>query len=134
MNIILASGPVIVEDQKVLLNKHGDTIFWKFCGGKVEEFEHNLIWHAKRELKEEMGLDMEVTAPEPFFFYATKEKEGAKIDVILVHYLAKRIGEVSPGEDIREWRWVPLSDLAGLEKQGELAPNILPALKHFELL
>jgi len=32
--IIIASGPVIVENNKVLLNQHGDTEFWKFCGGR----------------------------------------------------------------------------------------------------
>lgn len=35
--IIIASGPVIVEDGKVLLNKHGEDNFWKFCGGQAEE-------------------------------------------------------------------------------------------------
>jgi len=37
--IIIASGPVIVEDGKVLLNKHGGTTFSKFCGGRVEDFD-----------------------------------------------------------------------------------------------
>lgn len=36
--IIIASGPVIVENNKVLLNQHGDTEFWKFCGGQVENY------------------------------------------------------------------------------------------------
>ena len=34
--IIVASGPVIVENNKVLLNQHGDDNFWKFCGGKCQ--------------------------------------------------------------------------------------------------
>lgn len=50
--IIIASGPVIVENGKVLLNKHGDTAFWKFCGGRVEDFETDLISNARREVKE----------------------------------------------------------------------------------
>ena len=49
--IIVASGPVVVEGGKVLLNKHGDTSFWKFCGGKVEDFDQNLFEAAKRETK-----------------------------------------------------------------------------------
>jgi hypothetical protein len=44
-----------------------------------------------------------------------------------VHWLAKRIGEIKPGADIREWQWLPL---AGLEKE-DLGSNILPALRHF---
>lgn len=132
--IIIASGPVIVEENKVLLNKHGDTPFYKFCGGKVEDYEHDLIWHAQRELKEEMGLDMEIIDPNPFFLYTTKEKDSEKIDVILVHFLAKSIGQIKPSEDIREWAWVPLLELEALVKKDELAPNIIPALKHFGYL
>jgi 8-oxo-dGTP pyrophosphatase MutT (NUDIX family) len=58
--IIIASGPVIVEDGKVLLNKHGDTEFWKFCGGRVEDFDLDLQEAARREVEEEMGIDIEV--------------------------------------------------------------------------
>ena len=54
--IIIASGPVIVENDKVLLNKHGDTKFYKFCGGRVEDLSTSLIDNAKREVKEEMGI------------------------------------------------------------------------------
>src|SRR4030042_3982392 len=120
--IISGSGPVIVEDDKVLLNQHGDTEFWKFCGGRVEDFETDLVENAKREVKEEMGIDIEILDLNPFLMYTKKETTDGTVDVILVHYLAKRIGEVKPGEDIREWKWIPLSDL---EKEN-LAPNILP--------
>lgn len=125
--IIIASGPVIVEDNKVLLNQHGDTTFWKFCGGRVEDFETDLIENARREVKEEMGIEIEILDPTPFFLYTIKEALEGKIDVILVHFLSKRIGEIKPGEDIREWKWIPLTDL----KNEPLAPNIVPALKHF---
>lgn len=125
--IIIASGPVIVENNKVLLNQHGDTDFWKFCGGKVEDFETDLIENARREVKEEMGIKIKILDENPFLLHTSKEIDGIKIDVILVHYLAERIGEIKPGEDIREWKWIPLEDL---EKEN-LAPNILPTLKHF---
>lgn len=128
--ILIASGPVIVEDEKVLLNQHGDTDFWKFCGGRVEDFSTNLIENARREVKEEMGIDITVLDDTPFLLYTKKEKDGLEIDVILVHYLAERMGEVKPGEDIKEWAWVPIKDL---EKEN-LAPNIIPTLKHFHFI
>lgn len=128
--IIIASGPVIVEDNKVLLNKHGDTTFWKFCGGKVEDYETGLAENAKREVKEEMGIGIEVLNKNPFITYAKKQtEEGISIDIILVHFLAKRIGEIKPGEDIREWSWFNLDNLP-----NDLGPNILPVLKHFSFL
>jgi ADP-ribose pyrophosphatase YjhB (NUDIX family) len=121
--IIIASGPVIVEKGKVLLNKHGDDKFWKFCGGRVEDFDADLQEAAKRETKEEMGVNIEISDVEPFLMHVRKDD----IDVILVHYNAKYSGEIKPGADIKEWKWVPLKDL---EKE-DLAPNIIPALVHF---
>jgi len=125
--IIIASGPVIVENNKVLLNKHGDDGFWKFCGGKVEENETNLKEVAQREVKEEMGIDIEILNNSPYFFYTEKDIDGKKASLIIAHFLAKRIGEIISGEDIKEWRWI---DIDGLDKEI-LAPNIKPALKYF---
>lgn len=125
--IIIASGPVIMENEKVLLDQHGDTDFWKFCGGRVENFENDLIETARLKVKEEMGIDIEIINETPFILHTKKETPEGKVDVILVHFLAKRIGEITPGEDIRQWKWIPLDELA----TENLAPNILPALKHF---
>jgi 8-oxo-dGTP pyrophosphatase MutT (NUDIX family) len=124
--IIIASGPVIVENNKVLLNQHGDDKFWKFCGGKVEDYENNLIAAARREAKEEMGIELEILNPEPFITWTNKNISNDVIDILLVHYLAKRIGEVKPGPDILIWEWFDLEQLP-----DNIAPNILPVLKHF---
>lgn len=129
IKIIIASGPVIVEDHKVLLNQHGDTEFWKFCGGKVENFETTLIESAEREVKEEMGIEIEVINNDPFITHTTKETPDGYVDVILVHYLAKRIGEIKPGPDIRKWDWLDITNLP-----ENLAPNINPVLRHFGFL
>lgn len=124
---MIVSGPVIVEDNKVLLNRHGEPGFWKFCGGKAEQEDLSLIDIARREVKEEMGIDIEISDPEPFISYTSKiGTDGESIDVILIHYLAKRIGEIKPGAEIKEWAWHDLNNLP-----ENLAPNIKPALKHF---
>lgn len=128
--IIIASGPVIVENNKVLLNKHGDDNFWKFCGGRVEEDEINLKAAAKREAKEEMGIEIEILDDNPYLLNIEKEIEGKLVSVILAHFLAKRVGELTPGDDIREWTWLDMNDL---DKEN-LAPNIKPALKYFGFL
>lgn len=125
--IIIASGSVIVEDNKVLLNQHGDTEFWKFCGGQVEDFDDNLIESAKRETREEMGIEIEILDENPFLLHTVKETPESNIDIILVHYLAKRIGEITLGEDIREWKWIPIEEL----ENENLAPNIIPTLDYF---
>lgn len=128
--IIIASGPVIVEAGKVLLDEHGDSDYWKFCGGTVNDFTSDLIENAKREAREEVGIEIEILDETPFIYYTTKLKDHGNVDFIVVHFLAKRIGEITPGEDIREWAWIPLTELT----QHKLAPSILPALKHFNFL
>jgi 8-oxo-dGTP pyrophosphatase MutT (NUDIX family) len=125
-HIIIASGPVIVENNKVLLNQHGDDNFWKFCGGRVEDFEKNLLDAAQREAKEEMGIELEILNIEPFVIWTCKDLNNDRLDILLVHYLAKRMGEVKPGSDIRAWDWFDLNNLP-----DNLAPNIVPVLKHF---
>lgn len=124
--IIIASGPVIVENNKVLLNQHGDTDFWKFCGGRIKNLEEGLFAAAKREVNEEMGIDIELLRPEPFITWAYKDLPEGRADILLVHFLAKRIGQIKPGVDIREWQWFDVNDLP-----SNLGPNILPALKYF---
>lgn len=123
--IIIASGPVIVEDGKVLLNQHGDD-FWKFCGGRVEDFCSGLIENARREAKEEMGIGIDILDEKPFITHTIKETSEGEIDVILVHYLAARIGKIEMGKDIRCWDWLLVDKLP-----KNIAPNIIPALEHF---
>ena len=125
--IIIASGPVIVEDDKVLLDISGDDKFWKFCGGKTKETE-SLQETAIRRAQEELGIEIEILDENPFLLHTIKETPEGNSNVILVHYLAKRIGEIAPGEDIREWKWIPIKEL----ENENLAPNIIPTLKHFK--
>lgn len=128
--IIIASGPVIVENEKVLLDQHGDTEFWKFCGGRLDDLEESLEEGARKRAKEELGIDLKILDPVPFITYTQKETPEGVLDIILVHFLAKRVGEIVPGTEIRKWDWLPLETI----EREDLAPNILPALKHFGFL
>lgn len=122
MKTIIAAGPVIIEDDKVLVNKHGDTDFWKFPGGKVEDYtELDLREHAKREAKEEMGIGIEIIKP----MSTLLSRKGEDI-VVLVHYLAKRVGEINQGEDIREWKWLDINNLP-----EDVGPNIKPIVEEY---
>jgi len=127
--ILIASGPVIVEEGKVLLDRHGADNFWKFCGGKVEYPGISLSENARRRVKEEMGIEIEILKSVPYITYTTKKTHQGEIDVILVHFLAKRIGEIRPGPEIIESGWFALDALP-----DNLAPNIRPVLKYFGFL
>lgn len=131
---IVASGPVIIENDKVLLNRHGKDAeaqkYWKFVGGQVSDFdfadEINALENAcKREVKEEMGIDVEIIMPLKPLMVKAPDRENTI--VILVHYLAKCIGEIKPGTDILEWKWFDLDALP-----DNLAPNIMPVLEEYK--
>ncbi|MFA6533731.1 MAG: NUDIX domain-containing protein [Patescibacteria group bacterium] len=125
--VTIASGPVIIKDGKVLLDKHGDD-FWKFPGGAVESgnsFEEN----AKREVKEELGVEVELKG-EPYIISFTREKDGKEELVILIHYLAEIIsGEPQAGQDVVEFGWHDVNSLP-----ADCAPNIKPVVEYFRTL
>lgn len=125
--IIFASGPVVVENNKVLLDISGNDDFWKFCGGRVKENE-GLIEAAHNRFLEELNMKIEIINPEPYIMY-TKKPGNEKIDVILIHWLSRRIGEEKAGETVKEFAWHDINNLP-----DNLAPNIIPTLKHFKFL
>ncbi len=117
MNSIIASGPVIIENNKVLLNREqkADGITpWMFPGGEVEDFDKSLEDACRREVMEEMGVEIEIIKPlKPIML-----NQNGRV-IILIHYLAKRIGEIKPGEDITDWAWHDINNLP-----DNCAPNV----------
>jgi ADP-ribose pyrophosphatase YjhB (NUDIX family) len=109
LNSIIASGPVIIEDNKVLLNreqKEDGITPWMFPGGEVEEFDKSLEEACQREVGEEMGIKIEIIKPlRPIMI-----SQNGRV-IILIHYLAKRIGEIQPGNDIAQWAWHDINNL-----------------------
>jgi len=121
-NSLIASGPVIIEDNKVLLNrehKPEGISPWMFPGGEVEDFDASLEDACRREVKEEMGIDVEIIKSlNPLMLH-----QGGRV-IILVHYLAKRIGEIIPGAEIAEWAWHDIDRLP-----ENCAPNVYEIIK-----
>lgn len=124
MKVTIASGPVIIRNGKVLLDKHEDP-FWKFPGGRLRDDNAPQV-NAVREAREEVGLDVTLTS-EPFVISFEREKDGVKEFVILIHYLATAVGEVVPGNDVTEWAWHDIENLP-----ADCAPNVVLAIKHFQ--
>jgi ADP-ribose pyrophosphatase YjhB (NUDIX family) len=124
IKITIASGPVIIENNKVLLDKHGEDKFWKFPGGTQLD-NSNFIDNAKREVKEELGIEIKLIDDEPCVMCFTRKHNDVKEYVVLNHYLAKRVGEVKPGRDVREYVWMDVNSLRNC------APNIKPVVNYF---
>lgn len=114
------AGPVIIEENNVLLNREyegteADEI-WMFPGGAVDGAHETFEETAKRECKEELGIDIEILRPLITVLHKLIDEDG---HVLLIHFLAKRIGEIKPGEETLEWGWFDIHNLP-----EKTAPNV----------
>ncbi len=125
-NSIIASGPVIIENNKILLNKEHkpDGVSpWMFPGGEVEDFDKSLEEACKREVMEEMGIEIKILKPLKPIMLNIKGRV-----ILLIHYLAERIGEVKPGQEIAQWDWLDIDNLP-----DDCAPNVYEIIDDLKL-
>lgn len=121
VNIIITDN----QDRILVLKRDANVEFspnlWDLPGGKVERNE-NLQEAAKRETKEENGLDIE---PEDDCFFIYHYPNG-KIDIYA--FRAKLIGgRISLDEKHTEFRWISKSDW----KKLDYTPSVTATLEKF---
>jgi len=107
MKIVVVAG-VLIKDSEVLIGKkkpnpgHFLSGQWHIPGGKVDrgETETDAL---KREIDEETGLTVEVTA------YID---ETIQLDYVVRYYFIQATGgRLLPGDDLDEVKFVPLADM-----------------------
>ena len=119
-NVVIVAGPVIIKDNEVLLNKHGESSLWKFPGGDITESEGDLESWAQKKVQEEMGLEVKIIKPlKPMVIWQKEEI------IILIHYLAELITEkIKPASYIKEYKWFAIDNLP-----ADCSPNIKPVIE-----
>jgi len=125
-NSIIASGPVIIEENKVLLNKEQKTDYitpWMFPGGEVEDFDASLEDACRREVKEELGIDIEIIKPlKPILL-----KKNDKV-IILIHYLARRLTDkITIADNVTEYVWHDIDNLP-----DDCAENVYTVIEEYK--
>ena len=124
MKYIIASGPVIIENGKLLVNKDDKDDFFKLPGGTIEEDVESLEEDCLRETKEEINGDVEIIKPLHPMILWKNPQTNEKMCIVLIHYLAKLKNpkEIKPIEPIKEIQWLGIKDI----KSGKynIAPNI----------
>lgn len=124
MKYIVASGPVIIEDGKLLVNKDNKDDFYKLPGGTVEEGIEDLEQACHREVKEENNAEIEIINPlHPMILWKNPQTAESMV-ILLIHYLAKlkNKNEIKPIPPIQEIKWL---DIEGIKKgKYNVAPNI----------
>ena len=124
MKYIIASGPVIIEDGKLLVNKDDKDDFYKLPGGTIEYGVESLEEACHRETKEENNAEIEIIKPlHPMILWKNPQTKE-EMCILLIHYLSKLKNkeEIKPIPPIQEIRWLDIEEI----KKGEyhVAPNI----------
>jgi ADP-ribose pyrophosphatase YjhB (NUDIX family) len=104
-----AAGVIVMEDDRLLwVQRRFDPRrnLWTFPAGFVEYDEH-VEECAVREMREETGLDVEITR----LFGVYMAMDDPRTRVVLILYLAQRTGgELSPGDDAVDARFFPIDE------------------------
>lgn len=123
--IVLVVTASIINDDKFLIikeNKPNALNKWTFPGGHIE-YGEDILFAAKREVKEETGLDIELVGTTGVYNFISSTND----QVILFHF----IGEVIDGhinleeEGITESKWIKVNELAKFKKEDLREPQVL---------
>ena len=123
MKFIVASGPVIVEDGKLLVNKDDKDDFYKLPGGTVEKGD-DLETACHRETKEEINGEIEIIKPLNLMIIYKNPQTEEEMTIVLIHYLArlKNKEDIKPIEHVKEVKWLYVSEIK--DGKHNVAPNI----------
>ena len=127
MKRVLVSAVALIDaDGRILLAKRpeGKTLagLWEFPGGKVEEGEcpeQALI----RELKEELGIDVEQSCLAPLTFASHAYDD---FHLLMPLYVCRRWKGIAQGLEGQDLKWVHAKDL----RKYPMPPADLPLIPH----
>lgn len=131
---IASVGVVVVKDGKILLAQRGNEPSrgrWTIPGGVIEVGE-TLHDAARREIMEECGIEVSLGRLYKWYDAIVRDAEGrVRFHYVILDVLGTHAGgEVRPGGDILDARWVGVADLPALDvlpAVAELVRDVLGA-------
>ncbi len=127
-------GGVLIRDKKLLVCRTRGKDFFVAPGGKIEKGE-SPAEALVRELKEEASVSVLSKDLETFgTFYAPAigdENNVLRMDVFLVMSWE---GEIRPGEEVEEVRWLGSTPGEGVRVGSIFAHHVIPKLKERGLI
>lgn len=130
---IVGVGAVILRDNDVLLVRRGKEPLkgvWSLPGGALELGE-NLEDGIRREIREEVGLEVEVGPVVEVFERITPDKKGAvRYHYVLIDYLCRPTGgTLCAADDAEDARWFAAKDLENIDITEGTSPVIEKAFR-----
>lgn len=129
-NSVVPSANVVVtnDDGDVLVIHRTDNDNWAVPGGAMDLGE-SLVDAAVREVKEETGIDCEITGlvgiytdPKHIIFYTSDGEARQEFSVLFIGRLVG--GTPTPSNESREVRWIPRDALASLTMDRSMRMRI----------
>jgi len=133
---MFAQKAFIINEGKLLLIKKSENApvepnKWEVPGGRIK-FGESVEDHIKREVKEEVGIDIEVGEPFDiwtFFIDSSKNVDRAQVVVVARFCRPKSLNINFIGHDetdyISEYNWVPIQEIL----KYDLISNMIPTMK-----
>ncbi|WP_216827367.1 NUDIX hydrolase [Alkalihalobacterium elongatum] len=127
---VLAVSVTIFRDDEVLLikeNKPTAVGKWNFPGGRIENGEDALD-AARREVKEETGFEVNLTASTGVYYFISATNH----QVCLVHFT----GEITGGsleleeDEITGSQWIKVNDLGNFHEEALREPKVIKQIAH----
>lgn len=122
-----AVSAVIIQDGKILLVKRGvepNKDLWSLPGGSIEPGE-TIDEALVREVREETHLN--VIPGDLAAVHEVIKKDGSELKfhyVIINKYAQPLSGELRPGSDAADARWVPLDEVASYQTTAGLVDRL----------
>jgi len=125
----VAVGAVVFHEDRILLARRGQAPSldnWAIPGGKVRLGE-TLQQAAEREIHEETGLVIRAADPIYTFDHVDRDENGnIRYHYVIVDLLGEYVsGQIVPGDDVLDARWISASELGQLK----VSPKTLELLK-----
>jgi ADP-ribose pyrophosphatase YjhB (NUDIX family) len=131
---LIGVGGVVVHRNRVLLIRRGGEPLkgeWSIPGGMLELGE-TLEAAARRELKEETGLDVEPLEVLKVFDRILREGARVRYHYVIVDYVCRlKGGRLAPASDVLEARWVRRRDLGQYHLTEKATSVVLQAFQYF---
>ncbi len=130
---IVAVGAIVAENGRVLMARRGKEPsygLWSVPGGAVHLGE-DLKAAARREIKEELGIEVDLTDVIEIMERVTRDPEGRiQYHYVVIDYLARHVGgEPTPSPEAWEVRWIAPEDFPKYELTRGTAEIILRMLE-----
>ncbi len=132
---LVGVGGVVIHRNRVLLVRRKREPLkgeWSIPGGLIELGEE-LGEGARRELREETGLEVEPLEVLAVFDRIQRDGKRVRYHFVIVDYLCRlKGGRLAPASDVAEARWVGRRDLARYRLTEKATEVILQAFGQFK--